>query len=171
MSAESVQIQAASGSSGRQALDDETQALFDAGLGALERAETAAAIDALTAAHARAPGHAVLRSMLGVALARGEGAFEEARRHCEEAARQEFFNPDLYLNLARVYLCHGRRAEALRYLRRGQMIAPGHEPIRDLIASLGRRRLPIVPFLPRRHPVNRALGTARSRFFGAFSRA
>ena len=51
------------------------------------------------------------------------------------------------------------------------MIDPGHEPIRRTIDSLGQRRLPIVPFLPRRHLVNWALGTPRSKFVGTFSRA
>ena len=50
------------------------------------------------------------------------------------------------------------------------MIDPGHEGIRETIASLGSRRLPILPFLPRRHPVNRVLGTARSRLVGGFIR-
>lgn len=147
----------------RQALDPATQALFVRALVALEKDAAIEAAALLRQATEQAPHHAQIRSALGVAIARAEGNFTEARNLCEEAAKQEFFSPVLYLNLAKVYLRFGRRAEALRYLRRGQMIDPGHEPINELIASLGRRRLPIVPFLPRRHPVNRALGNARTK--------
>ncbi len=166
-----VEVYEASGQAARQVLDDETRRLFERGLGALDAGRVEEAIDSLRAAHERAPEHARIRSNLGLAIARSDGDFTAARTLCEDAAKQEFFNPDLYLNLARVYLRFDRRSEALRYLRRGQMIDPGHEPIRRAIASLGQRRLPILPFLPRRHPVNRALGTARSKVLGAFSRA
>ena len=160
----------ASGPPGRgQVLDDDTQALFDVGLRGLEENRVAEAVESLRAASERAPQNAQVRSFLGVGIARSGGSFSEARTLCEDAAKQEFFNPKLYLNLAKVYLRFDRRSEALRYLRRGQMIDPGHEPINQAIASLGRRKLPILPFLPRRHPVNRALGNARSRVVGAFS--
>ena len=166
-----VEVQEASGQAARQVLGDETRDLFEQGLKALDEGRVSEASERLRAAHDQAPDHARIRSYLGLAVARAGGDFSEARTLCEEAARQEFFNPDLYLNLAKVYLRFDRRSEALRYLRRGQMIDPGHEPIRRTIDSLGQRRLPIVPFLPRRHPVNRALGNARSRMLGAFSRA
>jgi tetratricopeptide (TPR) repeat protein len=109
-----------------------------------------------------APEHAQIRSLLGLSIAFVERDFARARTLCESAAKQEFFNPDVYLNLARVYLVFGRRSEALRYLRRGQMIDPGNESIQLEMSGLGRRRMPIVPFLPRHHPINRALGGARS---------
>ena len=166
-----VEVHEASGQAARQLLDDETRSLFERGLLALDENRVGDAIDSLRAAHDQAPDHARIRSTLGLAIARGDGDFSEARTFCEDAAKQEFFNPDLYLNLAKVYLRFDRRSEALRYLRRGQMIDPGHEPIRRTLDSLGQRRLPIVPFLPRRHPVNRALGTARSRVLDVFARA
>lgn len=166
-----VEVHEASGQAARQVLGGEAQELFVRGVQALDAGRVAEAIESLRAAHERAPDHARVRSMLGLAIARAGGDFSEARALCEDAAKQEFFNPDLYLNLAKVYLRFDRRSEALRYLRRGQMIDPGHEPIRRAIDSLGQRRLPILPFLPRRHLVNRALGSARSRVLGAFSRA
>ena len=166
-----VEVQEATERATRQTLDAETQTIFDGALGALDDGRVADAVSMLRDAHDRAPDHARIRSTLGLAVAREGTDFSEARTLCEDAAKQEFFNPDLYLNLAKVYLRFDRRSEALRYLRRGQMIDPGHEPIRQAIASLGRRKLPIVPFLPRRHAVNRALGTARSKVFGAFFRA
>lgn len=137
---------------------------FEQGQRLLQANDAQAAIQALREAQALAPEHAQIRSALGLAVALGGRDFESARTLCESAAKQEFFNPDLYLNLAKVYLAVGRRPEALRYLRRGQMIDPGHAAIREEIAELGLRRHPIVPFLPRRHLINRMLGSVRSVF-------
>ena len=135
---------------------------FERGRSQLQSNDLQSALVSLREAHAQAPDHAQIRSSLGLAVALGERDFEAARTLCESAAKQEFFNPELYLNLARVYLSVGRRPEALRYLRRGQMIDPGHAEIREAIVDLGMRRLPILPFLPRRHLVNRMLGSVRS---------
>ena len=164
-----------SGQASKQTIDGPTRALFERAVTLLreDRAGDASeqALVALREARDLAPDHAQIRSYLGLAIARSEKNFAEARELCEDAAKQEFFNPDVYLNLAKVYLCFGRRAEALRYLRRGQMIDPGHAPIKRLIAGLGHRKLPILPFLPRRHPINRALGTARTKLAELFSRS
>jgi tetratricopeptide (TPR) repeat protein len=149
-------------------LSDEARQLFDRAGESLKEGIYGEALSCLRRAVELAPDHAQLRSLLGVAIAHALRDFEESRALCESAAKQEFFNPDLYLNLSRVYLEFGRRSEALRYLRRGQMIDPGHVLIHRTIAELGRRRTPIVPFLPRRHPVNRALGTARNLVMSPF---
>ncbi len=148
-------------SAGR-ALSDEAHELFELAVKKVADNHYDEALPALRKANQLSPDHAQVRSLLGVALARVERDFEQSRALCESAAKQEFFNPDLYFNLSRVYLEFGRRAEALRYLRRGQMIDPGHASIRQSIGELGQRKAPIVPFLPRRHLLNRALGTARN---------
>ncbi|MFK7897971.1 MAG: tetratricopeptide repeat protein [Myxococcota bacterium] len=154
-------VQEASSNANR-ALGADAQAAYDKALDLLDQGRAEDAVISLREAVRLAPDHARSRSMLGVAVAGTKGGFEEGRNLCESAARQEFFNPDLYANLAQIYLRVGRRAEALRYLRRGQMIDPGHAGISAAIGQLGKRRMPVVPFLPRRHPVNRALGTARN---------
>ncbi len=158
---DSIAVQEASSKMSR-ALGEEAQALCDEARSLLEQGRAAEAVAPLREAVRLAPDHARTRSLLGVAVAGTKGGFEEGRNLCESAARQEFFNPDLYANLAKIYLQVGRRPEALRYLRRGQMIDPGHSGINAAINQLGNRRMPVVPFLPRRHPVNRALGSARS---------
>lgn len=152
-----------------RALSEEARQLFDRGAENLREGQDDEALRCLREAAEIAPDHALLRSLLGLAIARALRDFEESRALCESAAKQEFFNPDLYLNLSRVYLEFGRKSEALRYLRRGQMIDPGHALIDHTILELGRRKMPIVPFLPRRHPVNRALGTARKLMMSSFN--
>lgn len=167
---EPIEVQESSPRASR-ALDAELSAVCEEAQSLLEQGRNAEAVVQLREALRRAPDHAKTRSLLGVGVARMPGGFEEARNLCESAARQEFFNPDLYANLAQIYLRVGRRAEALRYLRRGQMIDPGHAGINAAVAQLGKRRMPVVPFLPRRHPVNRALGSARNLVLTGFAGA
>lgn len=101
------------------------------------------------------------RSFYGLGLALVERRLDQALELCRGAAKEEFFNPELYHNLARVHLAFGFKAEGLRYLRRGLMIDPGNGPMLQELADLGVRRRPVLGFLPRRHPMNRWLGRCR----------
>jgi tetratricopeptide (TPR) repeat protein len=112
-------------------------------------------------AHSLDPSNARYRSYYGLGLALVERRFNEGLELCRSAAKEEFFNPDLYHNLARVHLAFGFKAEALRYLRRGLMIDAAHSGMLDDLRQLGVRRLPMLRFLPRRHPFNRWLGRLR----------
>ena len=105
--------------------------------------------------------HARARSYLGVCVAVSERRFEEGVALCTSASKQEFFNPDSYLNLARVHLDFGFKGEGRRFLLRGQMIDPANEAIKSELQKLGERVPPVLRFLPRRHLINRLLGTAK----------
>jgi len=101
------------------------------------------------------------RSFFGLGLALVERRFDRALELCRSGAKEEFFNPELYHNLARVHLAFGFKAEAIRYLRRGLMIDPGNAPMIQDLSGLGLRERPLLSFLPRRHPMNRWLGRCR----------
>jgi tetratricopeptide (TPR) repeat protein len=103
------------------------------------------------------------RSFYGLGLALVERRFEKALELCRSAAKEEFFNPELYHNLARVHMAFGFKSEAIRYLRRGLMIDPANAGLASDLERLGRRRMPVLQFLPRNHPVNRWLGRMRTR--------
>lgn len=134
------------------------------GLALLDAGHGQDAFDHLSRAYLTDPQSATYRSAyaLGLALVRGQflGAVELARG----AVRAEFYNSDLYLNLARIYAVFGFKAEAIRYLRRGLMIDPEHLGLRDTLAQFGVRRRPPLRFLPRGHVVNRVLGRLKARF-------
>jgi hypothetical protein len=87
---------------------------------------------------------------------------------CKSALRDAPDSPDLYHNLARVLLASGRKSEAFRYVRRGLMVDPRHAPLLMEWRRLGVRRGPVLPFLPRRHPVNRWLGRLRGKLVRDF---
>ncbi len=128
--------------------------LFD--LGKVERAA-----ENFRTAHNLDPANPRYRSFFGLALALVERRFDRALELCRSAAKEEFFNPELYHNLARVHLAFGFKAEAIRYLRRGLMIDPANMAMTDDLQSLGLRQAPVLRFLPRRHAMNRLLGRVR----------
>lgn len=110
------------------------------------------------AAHRLDPGSARYRSFYGLVLGLGERRWEQALELCRSAAREEFFDPIHYLNLARLHLAFGFKAEGLRLLKRGLMIAPDHEEILEALRGLGIRRRPLLGFLRRANTLNRWLG-------------
>ena len=104
---------------------------------------------------------AQVRSWYGLTLGLSRRRYQEALDLCQSAVKQEFFNPELYLNVAKLNMAFGFKAESLRYLRRAKMIDPGNETIELLLDELGPRRAPVLGFLPRRHALNRWLGSLR----------
>jgi len=127
----------------------------------LEAGRPAEALEHFRAAHRLDRSSPRYASYYGLGLALVERRFNRAVELCRTAAKQEFFTPDLYHNLARVHLAFGFKAEGLRYLRRGLMIDPGHRGIVEELARMGVRQRPVLEFLPRRHFLNRWLGRVR----------
>ena len=131
---------------------------FRRGEAELEAGRYASALDHFRAAHRLDPNSARFRSFFGLSIGLAESRFDRALELCRAAAKEEFFNPVLYHNLARVHLAFGFKAEAIRYLRRGLMIDPASASIRAELARLGVRRRPVLSFLRRRHLLNRWFG-------------
>jgi len=135
--------------------------MFAQGLEMIEAGNLAAALVYLEDAHQLNPDNARIRSHMGVCLAIEERRFDRAIDLCTTAAKQEFFNPEVYVNLARVYLAFGFRNEGRRYLLRARMIDPTSRPVEQALRELGARSEPVLRFLPRGHVLNRWLGSAR----------
>ena len=136
---------------------------FRLGLDALERSEHADALVHFRAAEGLDTTRPIFRSYHGLSLGIVERRFSEALEMCRSAAKEEFFNPTLYHNLARVHFTFGFKTEGIRYLRRGLMIDPGNAPILSEFGHLGVRSRPVLRFLRRDHMVNRCLGFLRNR--------
>lgn len=136
---------------------------FRRGVAALDDGSHASALDHFRAAQRLEPASARYRSYYGLCLGLVERRFDHALELCRSAAKEEFFNPDLYRNLAGVYLSFGFKAEGIRFLRRGLMIDPANEVILADLRDLGVRRRPPLGFLPRGHVINRWLGMFRGR--------
>jgi len=105
-------------------------------------------------------------SYFGLSLALARGSVEEALQACETAAAREPGNPDLHLNLARVYLLTEDPGAALQAAGTGLTVDPVHRELRSLVRAVERRRRPPLGFLTRHHPVNRLLGRLRASLGG-----
>ena len=79
------------------------------------------------------------------------------------AVKEEFFNPDLFLNLSRVYMRTGTRAEAHKAAMRGLALDPKHPCLRNHLDEMGVRGRPPLPFLGRDNFLNVTLGKMMRR--------
>jgi|SRR5690349_4052519 len=152
-------------------LDTEAFREFKQGLGFLRDEYVDKALPHMRRATELDKNNPYYMSYLGVVLARSEQKWGEAERLCDAAVRMKRNQAQLYLNLAEVYSAAGRREEALEVLEAGLKYA--RRDIRLTIAKnrLVTRRMPVLTFLERRHPVNRGLGRLRHRALQAFGQA
>ncbi|RMH21302.1 MAG: hypothetical protein D6696_06075 [Acidobacteria bacterium] len=98
---------------------------------------------------------------LGFGMARYQGQTQQGLLLCRHALELELYQPESYYFLARAHLLAGDRRAAFDVVERGLQIDPTHEQLLKLRDQLGRRRPPVLPFLQRRHPLNRVLGRLR----------
>jgi tetratricopeptide (TPR) repeat protein len=138
---------------------------FRRGTAELKTGSYAAALEHFRAAHRLDATSPRFRSYYGLSLGLAERRFDKALELCRSAAKEEFFNPALYHNLARVHLAFGFKSEAIRFLRRGLMIDPAFEDIAEELRCLGVRSRPVLGFLRRQHLLNRWFGLLRKRFW------
>jgi hypothetical protein len=102
-------------------------------------------------------------SYCGLLLAKAEGNVREALILCEQAARQGFYDPEMYLNLAEIQLQRRSRARAMEALRRGIRIHSGDKTLLNRLDRINPRAVPPLAFLSRKHPLNRYLGLTLTR--------
>ena len=103
-------------------------------------------------------------SFLGVCVARAQRKWDEAVKLCDAALRLKRNEPQFYMNLAEVYVCAGRRGEAIAVLDGGLTYCGTDERIRRARSRFGRRGSAVLPFLDRHHFLNRNLGRLRHSF-------
>jgi len=96
-------------------------------------------------------------SYLGYCIAKERGHVSRALELCQRAIAHEENNPVHYLYLGKIHLVAGDKAQALQALRQGMARGGGHG-IEQLLAGIGTRKPPVIPFLSRDNPLNKYLG-------------
>jgi tetratricopeptide (TPR) repeat protein len=96
-------------------------------------------------------------SHYGVALAMAAGKRDEGRRLCERSIQLEPYEPEHFLNLARIHQSAGNRRAAFGAFDRGLAISPEHPQLLQERTAMDRRRPLALPSLHRDHPLNRCL--------------
>ncbi len=134
--------------------------MFRKGLALLREENTLSALACFEKAYEteKTPG---VQSYLGLCISVERGQIREAIRLCEDAVARDSDSPAHYLNLGKVYLNAGRRADALEVLRSGTdkgLSLGENAEIRLLLDQLGARKKPLFSFLPRGHFLNKYAG-------------
>lgn len=101
-------------------------------------------------------------SYLGFCVAKERGHVTRGVELCRAAIAHEADNPAHYLYLGKIYLLTGDKTQGLEALRQG--MAAGHNnEIAQLLATIGTRKPPVIPFLSRDNPLNKYLGIFLAR--------
>lgn len=98
----------------------------------------------------------------GLLIATEEGDVRTGLGWCERAVEIAFYDPRMYINLARLHERTGWKSQAAEVLRKGLRIDPGNDELLAEINRINPRTPDAIPSLPRTHPVNRALGKLRA---------
>jgi hypothetical protein len=152
-----------------QARAERPDTLLELGLDAARHGDLDRGLVFLGEAHARLAANATvslpaaLLSYYGLCLGVRRGQIVQATQLCQVAIDREFYRPDFYLNLARVWMAGGSRRRAITALDLGLAVQPGNRSLQHLRSKLGVRRPPVFRFLGRDHPINVALGRLRHR--------
>ncbi len=105
------------------------------------------------------------RSYYGLLMAIAAKQVPEGLRLCKQAVEEAFYDAEMYLNLAVLYFRTGRRELATEVLLKGLRIDPEDPALLKKISQINPRSTPALPFLSRKHLLNKYLGIARSRLF------
>jgi Tfp pilus assembly protein PilF len=99
----------------------------------------------------------------GLLVATEEGDVKTGLAWCERAVEMAFYDPQMYINLARLHERTGWRTQAAHVLRKGIRIDPDNEALLIEINRVSPRTPDAVPALPRDHVINRTIGKMRSK--------
>jgi len=102
--------------------------------------------------------HPIAMSYYALCFAQVEGDYKKAISICLSAAQLEFCDPDIYLNLGRIFLLSGQKANAVKAFRIGLKYDSRNTELRNEMKKIGIRRKPVISFLHRRNLVNKFLG-------------
>lgn len=136
--------------------DAEAERLFEKGLEALATGNTLSALSCFEKA-LQIEDRPEYSSHFAFCAAKERGQVQLAVTLCEKAIVREKENSVHYLNLGRIYLIAGRKADAIRVFRSGLEIEADRDIIEEL-NRLGTRKPPALPFLKRSNPINKYLG-------------
>jgi len=100
-------------------------------------------------------------SFYGLCIALVQKKYKLAIEFCQKAIDMNFYWPDHYTNLARVYIAASMKRKAVETLEKGLSMFPEDKGLRRVRRELGVRARPSVPFLGRENPINKALGRSR----------
>ena len=152
------------GGGGERLASEEAAASLAEGLAFFANGEAGEAHRCFARAHRRSPGDLRVMSWYGLTLVLVEKNSSLGMLYCDQAVRLGGPEPEISLNQARVHLALSQRERAVKAIARGLALNPDDQALRTAQASMGWRRRPILPCLPRSNFLNRWLGKLRWRW-------
>ncbi len=107
------------------------------------------------------PHEPLYRSYLGLTMGLAENQMDLALQLCETALERNYFHPDLYCNLGRIYIMTDAREKAYSMFRKGLIVDDGNKDLISEMKKMGLRKKPVFPFLKRQNLLNRIAGQVR----------
>ena len=101
-------------------------------------------------------------SYYGLCVATVRRKYGEGIKYCQVSLRSNSMDPDHRTNLAMVYLEGNDREKAIECLNAGLRLDRRNRRLNALLDRIGRRRSPVIAFLPRDNPLNVWLGKLRA---------
>ncbi len=138
-------------------MDEPAGELFAKGEDLFRRGEGLAALAIFEKCASLDSSNCLCRSYIALLSATERGELNRAIKASEALMDECPGQPLVCLNLGRLYLRAGRKAEAVEAVRKG--LAPGPLPDAvEFLETLGLRKKPIFPFLSRQHFLNKYSG-------------
>jgi Flp pilus assembly protein TadD len=148
----------------------ESRTLYNLALEKIKRNHFKEALIHLADALRIAPTNPYYRSYFGYCLAQVDGDFERAIQFCRQASDSRPLDPELHVNLGRVYRLKGDNASAHGSFLQAWHLCKGHPAAAAELTRMGIRRPSVIDFLPRSHWCNRILGRLRATLERKLSR-
>jgi tetratricopeptide (TPR) repeat protein len=104
-------------------------------------------------------------SYYGLCIAALRKQYSDGIKYCQLSLKVQSGNPEHYENRARIHLLARSRARAVESLFEGLSYDPANKPINRILDDIGRRREPVISFLPRDNVLNVYLGKRRHEKF------
>lgn len=105
-------------------------------------------------------------SYYALCLAQTGGSVERALKIAADAAKKEFYDPDAFFNLGKIYLLAEKKELAVKAFVKGLKFDNTHHGLLKEMNALGIRQRPSIAFLPRKSALNVMAGIVKSRLKG-----
>jgi tetratricopeptide (TPR) repeat protein len=104
-------------------------------------------------------------SYYGLCIAALRKQYSDGIKYCQLSLKVQSSNPEHYENQAKIHLLARSRARAVDALFEGLSYDPDNKPINNILDNIGRRREPVISFLPRENILNVYFGKKRHAKF------
>ncbi|PYQ53598.1 MAG: hypothetical protein DMF59_01520 [Acidobacteria bacterium] len=137
----------------------------NAGIAATERGDFENALRVFSAVYQNVPADKMPAglSSYGLCLARVEGKRKMAADLCQKAIKLQAYEGKHWANLIRVYIVAKNRRKAVETLDDSLKKLRNDPELLRVRKEIGYRQAPMLTFLPRRNPINKAFGLYAAR--------